>query len=201
MPEMKETRDKEDLTFRILVVDDNQDAADSLSTLLRLSGFAVRTFYHGEEALEGARTFLPHCILSDIGLPGIDGYSLAARLRQDESLRHISLIAITAYPDTEKAKAAGFDHHLLKPADPVIVEEIVKELRDMGKRLERSEQLVQQQGKVVNEARDLIKEVKGDLKEVKSGMQTMQEEIREVKEDVKEIKEELQQVKENGKDT
>jgi CheY-like chemotaxis protein len=197
MPGIDVATEKEDSAFRVLVVDDNRDAANSLSILLTMSGFRVETYYNGADALRGARSFLPDCILSDIGMPGIDGYSLAERLRQDESLRGITLIAITGYPDVERARAAGFDHHLLKPANPVLLGDMLKELRAMGKRLERTEQLVQQQEKAVTETTELMKEVKVDLREVKEGMQMMQEEIREVKEEVKEIKEELQQVKES----
>jgi CheY-like chemotaxis protein len=182
--------------FRVLVVDDNQDQADTLSLLLRMEGFDVQTVYDGEQALQAAHDHRPNCILADIGLPGMDGYRLAELLRQEESLSNITLIAITAYADAARAKAAGFDHHFVKPADPAIVEGIVRRLRTMGKRLEIAEELVQKQGEVVTEARDLMKEVKDGMQGVKEGMQEMKQELREVKEDVKEIKEELQEVKE-----
>jgi CheY-like chemotaxis protein len=120
--------DREAPPLRILVVDDNRDAADSLCLLLRMWGFDVRVAYDGQEALTAAHAYRPDCLLSDIGLPGIDGYHLAQHVRRDEALRGITLVAITAYPDEARAKAAGFDHHFVKPADPQAVEEMLKEV-------------------------------------------------------------------------
>lgn len=198
---MTEPTDQEGPKFRILVVDDNRDGADSLAMLLKLWGYDVRAVYDGAEAIRAAQTYRPDCILSDIGLPGIDGYRLAEKLRQDESFKGTPLIAITAYSDEARARAAGYDHHLVKPANPDIVEEILRKLRAMGKRLERVEETAQQQGEVVTEVRDLMKEVKEDVKEIKEGLQEnvkeLKQELREVKEDVKEIKEELREVKED----
>jgi CheY-like chemotaxis protein len=187
--------------YRVLVVDDNRDAANSLGILLRLWGFDARVTYDGSEAIEAAREYRPDCLLSDIGLPGIDGYTLAERLRQDESLQGMTLIALTAYSDAQRAKEAGFDHHLRKPIDPDILEEIVRGLRAMEKRLNRTEKLVEKQAEVIIEAKDLMKEVKAEMKGVAKGMEQMQEELREVKEDVKEIKQELREVTagQNGK--
>lgn len=104
--------------LRILVIDDNQDAADSLSMLLRLSGYDVRTLYHGEHAIGVARGFKPDCVLSDIGMPHIDGYRLASAFRQDDELKNISLVAISGSYDSDRAKAAGFDHDFKKPVHP-----------------------------------------------------------------------------------
>jgi CheY-like chemotaxis protein len=144
---MSESRERTDQApFRILVVDDNKDAADTLATLLRLWGLEVRVVYDGAQAIEAANAYLPDCILTDIGLPGIDGYVLAERVRQTDALRMTILIAITAYSDVGKAKAAGFDHHLVKPADPVVLEKLVMELRAIGKQLERAEEIVEKQG-------------------------------------------------------
>src|SRR4051812_34822092 len=95
--------------FRILVVDDNRDGADSLALLLTLWGYEVRAVYDGAEAVQAARDFKPDCILSDIGLPGIDGYRLAELFREDEALKGLPLVAITAYSDSRRAKEAGFD--------------------------------------------------------------------------------------------
>ena len=97
---------------RVLVIDDNHDAADSLALLLRVWGFDVRVTYSGKEGLEVARSYQPDCVLSDIGLPEMDGYHLADEFRQDEALKQTPLIAITAYSDVARAKAAGFDEHL-----------------------------------------------------------------------------------------
>lgn len=71
---------------RVLVIDDNRDAADSLAILLKAWGFEARVVYSGQEGLEVAKAYRPDCVLSDIGLPELDGYHLAERLRQDESL-------------------------------------------------------------------------------------------------------------------
>src|SRR5690349_5629321 len=94
--------------LRVLVIDDNRDLADTLSQLLSMDGFAVRTAYDGEEGLEAARAFRPECILSDIGLPGIDGYRLAEMVRRQQSLTGVTLIAVTACADRARAKAAGY---------------------------------------------------------------------------------------------
>ena len=198
---MTETPDKEGMVFRILVVDDNRDAADTLATLVRMWGYDVQVAYNGPDALQVARDYRPDCILSDIGLPGIDGYRLAALIRAEESLQKTALIAISAYADVEKAKHAGFDHYLIKPADLFLLERLVKEVHTMGKRLERIEETVQQHGAVVLQVKELMKEVKADVTEIKQGLQADVQELKkglaEVKEDVKEMKEELREVKDN----
>jgi CheY-like chemotaxis protein len=175
--------------LRILVVDDNKDAADSLCLLLRMWGFDVRVAYDGREALAAAADYRPDCLLTDIGLPGVDGYHLARHVRRDESLKGVTLVAITAYSDEARARAAGFDHHFVKPADPQAVEEMLRKLRAMGKRLDQTEELVRRQGEVVAEARDVMKEVKQEVRE-------MRQELREVKEDVKELRQDIQQNRE-----
>lgn len=171
--------------FRILVIDDNRDAADSLAILLRVWGFDVLAVYQGGDAIPTARTFRPDCVLSDIALPGLDGYRIAESFRQDERLKHVPLIAISAFYDSERTKAAGFDYDLTKPADPTTLLNLLTRLLHMDKRLERAEELIQKQGEVVGEAKELIKEVKSDIQEIKS-------ELKEVKQDVQEIKEKLQ---------
>ena len=106
---------------RILVVDDNRDAADMLRGLLTASGHRVLVAYDGEEALRQAAAFKPQIGLLDIGMPGMDGYQLAARLRNDSQLQELFLVAITGWgqeEDRRRALAAGFDAHLTKPADP-----------------------------------------------------------------------------------
>jgi signal transduction histidine kinase len=106
---------------RILVVDDKKDAADSLAVLLRLTGHEVHTAYDGPTALEEARAFRPELMILDIGLPGLDGYEVARRVRQTPGLERVRLAALTGYgrpEDVARGRAAGFDHHLVKPADP-----------------------------------------------------------------------------------
>ena len=103
---------------KILVVDDNVDAADTLEALLRIKGFSVAVAYDGEAALEAVRNDPPAIVLMDIGMPRMDGYEAARRIR--EQLANIQLIALTGWGqdlDRRKAEAAGFDNHFVKPVD------------------------------------------------------------------------------------
>jgi two-component system CheB/CheR fusion protein len=103
------------------VVEDNQDAADSLRVLLELFGYTVEVAYSGQAGVEAATTWHPDVILCDIGLPGLDGYKLAAELRQNPATAQARLIALTGYgtdEDRRRSREAGFDAHLTKPADP-----------------------------------------------------------------------------------
>jgi PAS domain S-box-containing protein len=106
--------------LRILVVDDNKDAAESLAVLASLWGHEVRTATDGPEALRIAEAFRPAVVLLDIGLPGMDGYEVARRLRQLPNLENAFVIAVTGYSqeeDRRRSREAGFDHHVVKPAD------------------------------------------------------------------------------------
>jgi two-component system CheB/CheR fusion protein len=103
------------------VVDDNVDAADSLALLLRAGGHEVQTAYDGPTALETAGAFHPEVVFLDIGLPEVDGYEVARRLRRQPGLEKSLLVAVTGYgqeEDRRRAAAAAFDAHLVKPADP-----------------------------------------------------------------------------------
>jgi signal transduction histidine kinase/ActR/RegA family two-component response regulator len=105
---------------RILVVDDNADSAESLALLLRASGHEVRTAYTGEAALQAAHSEQPEIILLDLGMPGLDGFGIARRLRKDAQLKQVSVIALTGYgqaDDKRRTREAGFKAHLLKPVD------------------------------------------------------------------------------------
>jgi signal transduction histidine kinase/CheY-like chemotaxis protein/CHASE3 domain sensor protein len=105
---------------RVLIVEDNHDTADSLAMLLETIGHDVRVAYDGERALELAAGDPPDVMLVDIGLPGMDGYEVSRRVRQDPRLTHVLLVALTGYgraQDRERALAAGFQHHLVKPVD------------------------------------------------------------------------------------
>jgi PAS domain S-box-containing protein len=102
---------------RVLVVDDNRDSADSMTLLLGLKGHSVRTAYDGSQAIEEARSFHPDLVLLDIGLPGLDGYEVARRLRAETGL-DATLVATTGWghvEDKRRASEAGFDFHLTKP--------------------------------------------------------------------------------------
>ncbi len=106
--------------MRIMVVDDNQDSADSLAMLLKLGGHEVEAAYSAGTALERAVAFRPAVMLLDIGLPGMDGCELARRLRATPKLTGLRLVALTGYgraEDQQRTQAAGFDDHLVKPVD------------------------------------------------------------------------------------
>lgn len=104
---------------RVLVVDDNHDAADLMAEFLELSGCHVIPIYDGHSAVKLAEIFRPDIIFCDIGMPRMDGYEVAARMRSMNSLKKTRLVALTAWGDsTARAKViiAGFDKHLVKPA-------------------------------------------------------------------------------------
>jgi CheY-like chemotaxis protein len=106
---------------RVLVVDDNEDVAESLALYLGLTGHEVRTAANGAEALQAAREFRPEAIILDIGLPGLDGREVARRLRRDPDLASAVLLAVTGYAGEvqgQLCREAGFDAYLAKPADP-----------------------------------------------------------------------------------
>jgi signal transduction histidine kinase/ActR/RegA family two-component response regulator len=106
--------------LRMLIVDDNRDAADSLAMLLRINGHEIRTAYDGAEALQTASDFHPDVVLLDIGLPKMDGHEVAQHIRREPWGQPLCLIAVTGWSDEAdraKSRAAGFDHHLVKPLD------------------------------------------------------------------------------------
>jgi DNA-binding response OmpR family regulator len=108
------------------VVDDNVDAAQSLANLLTMSGHETRTEHDGTTAVEAALAWRPDVALLDIGLPGISGFEVARRIRQQS--KHMVLVALTGYgqeTDRQRSREAGFDHHLVKPADFDDVEKIL----------------------------------------------------------------------------
>jgi signal transduction histidine kinase/DNA-binding response OmpR family regulator len=118
------------LACRILVVDDNPDAAQATAVLLELAGHEVKAVADGHDALASAPVFAPHVVLLDIGLPGLDGYAVARQLRGIDEMRSSCLIALTGYgqpADRDRASEAGFDHHLTKPADPDELLRVIQE--------------------------------------------------------------------------
>jgi len=105
---------------RILVVDDNVDAATTLAMLLKFLGADVHIAHDGPAALTAIEKYLPDVVLLDIGMPGMDGFEVAKRIRQQPEFEHITLIALTGWgqdDDRRRTREAGFDHHLIKPAD------------------------------------------------------------------------------------
>jgi CheY-like chemotaxis protein len=106
-------------SLRVLVMDDNVDAAETLAMLMQELGHDVRTAHDGPTGLEAAYDYRPSVVLLDIGLPGLDGYEVAKRMRQQPVLQSVVLVAMTGYgkeSDRKRAQEAGFDHHLVKPA-------------------------------------------------------------------------------------
>jgi CheY-like chemotaxis protein len=105
---------------RVLVVDDNHDAADSLGMLLTFLGADVEVVHSGREALEAMRSFKPRVVLLDLGMPNMDGLEVARRMREDPEMRAATLVALTGWgqrEDRRRTGEAGFDYHLVKPAD------------------------------------------------------------------------------------
>jgi CheY-like chemotaxis protein len=107
------------LGIRVLVVDDNRDAADSMGLLLKRAGAEVEVVHDGCQALSSVERFHPAVVLLDIGMPGMDGYEVARRIREQPTLHDVMLIALTGWgqaDDRRRSLSAGFDHHLTKPA-------------------------------------------------------------------------------------
>jgi CheY-like chemotaxis protein len=116
---------------RILVVDDNADSADSLAMVLGLDGHEVRAVYTGGHAIEQAQRFKPEVMLVDIGLPDLDGYEVARRIRALPALQSVCLVAVTGYgqdADKERAFAAGFAEHLVKPIEFPTLDRVLAKL-------------------------------------------------------------------------
>ena len=114
---------------RILIVDDNADAAVTTSALLKAWGHEVQTVYNGPAALEIARSFTPDFVLLDIGLPGMSGYDVARQLRSGDPAHNMVIAAVTGYgqeADRRRSYAAGFDYHLTKPADPQLLRKLLQ---------------------------------------------------------------------------
>jgi CheY-like chemotaxis protein len=118
---------QETVAHRVLVVDDNPDAADSLAMLLQALGNDVRVAYDGEEAIDKALDFSPEVVLLDIALPKVHGYDVAKRIRGAKG-RDVVLVAVTGWgheEDRRRSREAGFDYHLTKPVDPVDLARLV----------------------------------------------------------------------------
>jgi CheY-like chemotaxis protein len=116
---------------RILVVDDNQDAANVLSMMLRLMGHETRIAHDGLAAVEQAQNFRPQLVLLDLGMPKLNGYEAAQRIRQQPWGEEMVLVAVTGWgqeDDRRRVHEAGFDHHLVKPADVAALQALVKNL-------------------------------------------------------------------------
>jgi CheY-like chemotaxis protein len=121
----------------VLVVDDNVDAAQSLAVLLRLQDQDVRVADDGSSALVVAQEFRPDVVFLDIGMPGIDGYEVCRRLKQQPDLGSVLIVAMTGWgqeDDRRRSHEAGFDAHLVKPAEPGVLHNLLLRHRPIGRR-------------------------------------------------------------------
>jgi len=171
--------------LRVLVVDDNRDAADTLGTLLGLWGYEYRVAYDGLAGWEAACAYQPDCLLLDIRMPGLDGYSLARRIRQHPELKDVKLVALTAFSDethARRAEEAGFDFRLVKTAEPSELERLLIMLSDIMQLAGQTQALARRNVSLASETKELLEEVKENLQEVKEEMKEIKEELREVKE-------------------
>ena len=128
----------EGFPLRVLVADDNTDSADALAMLLQMGGDEVRVAYDGVSALEEAKAFRPHVVLLDIGMPGMDGYEVARRLRAAPATRGILLVAASGWgaeEDRTMSKEAGFDHHLVKPFDLNALEKLLRSFKKIRREI------------------------------------------------------------------
>jgi CheY-like chemotaxis protein len=120
---------------RILIVDDNQDAAESIAQYLQLEGHEVKTVGDGVQAIACVPVFAPHVVVLDIGLPLLSGYEVARRMRQMPVTRDVLLVALTGYgqkEDQQRAIEAGFDRHFVKPTDPHLLVALIADWQDAG---------------------------------------------------------------------
>ena len=117
--------------FKILVVDDNHDSALSLAMMLSIMGHETRTAHDGESAVSAAEAFLPEVVLLDIGLPKLNGYEVAQRLREQPWGRPMFLIAVTGWgqeEDRQRSSEVGLNVHMVKPVEPAALEKILASL-------------------------------------------------------------------------
>lgn len=117
--------------FRILVVDDNHDSALSLAMMLSIMGHETRTAHDGESAVATAESFLPEVVLLDIGLPKLNGYEVAQRIRESAWGQSMFLIAVTGWgqdEDRQRSSEVGLNVHMVKPVEPAALERLLSEL-------------------------------------------------------------------------
>ena len=130
---MPESSASPNVPLKVLVVDDNPDVAESTAILLRVAGCTVHVARDGKTALAALDTLQPDAVLLDIGLPGMDGYQVAARMRERPDFKRTLIVAISGYGQDEhqaRSREVGVDHHLVKPIDPAAVMAILGSQRE-----------------------------------------------------------------------
>jgi CheY-like chemotaxis protein len=119
-----------ELCLRVAVIEDNRDSAASLTLLLELIGHEVQAAYAGPSGVELVRRWRPEAVISDLGLPGFDGFEVARRIRREPGMSEILLVALTGYGEDSfrsQSLEAGFNYHLVKPADPIVLQRLLAE--------------------------------------------------------------------------
>jgi two-component system OmpR family response regulator len=174
-------------TLHVLIVDDNRDAADTLAELVRLWGYTVTVTYDGTTGYKTACTEAPDCLLLDIHMPGIDGYTLAERIRGTPGLEQAKLIAVSAFSHPahlRRVEEAGFDYRLTKPADPSVLERTLRMIETIARLAERTEGLARENVVLATQTKELLQEVKEDIQEVKQEVKELKGELQDLREKI-----------------
>ncbi len=172
--------------LKVLVVDDNADSADSLATLLQVYGYVTEVAYDGAVGLSTARSFAPDCLVSDIGMPGLDGYELARAIRAEPALARMKLVSLSAYVGADYARRAfeaGFDYQLKKGDDLAGLLEVLKMLDEVKELASQTRDLAKQNIELAGQTKELLEEVNEDIKEVKEEVKELKQEVKELKQD------------------
>jgi CheY-like chemotaxis protein len=170
----------EDRMLHVLVVDDNRPAADSLCMLLRMWGYDCRVAYDGIAGLQAALDYRPDCLLMDICMPGMDGFTLASRLRRQPELEGSKLVALTAFSDEDhiqRAREVGFDHYFVKPADLAELWRLLGMMEEVMRLASRTEELARQNVALATETRELLQGVKEDIRDVKQELHEVKQQL------------------------
>jgi CheY-like chemotaxis protein len=157
-------------------------------------GYDCRVSYDGASALQTARDYRPDCLLLDTHMPGIDGCTVARRLRQEPDLARVKLVALTAYSDarhTRRIQEAGFDHHVVKPADVDELQRLLTMMEQLLRLASQTEDLAWQNVALAGETTEILHGVKEQIGEVKDKLDDVSQEVQELKEELREVKNNL----------